>query len=306
MKRIILLLFFTSFINIYSQKQVTFSLELFLNQENIDNNVTVTYYLDALSPVYNGNNLISNYDILHSINEITGNYLNGNYGWDIVGSASGEKIFGYGLYRLTNNISEKSIIIDYRDCDARDYNNTIDLTIKYDSLVDSFSVSKGVPSLAAVFSTLTDQEIIQIWKIKGQGLPKTDCFLNFWQNSLVLLNYKNHPELVWGVYPDKNKTVISYKIYKKRNMGNYNLLTEVPSNQLTYVDLSEVIFSGIGKPENVKYYVIATFDDGVISEQSNTVYTNVLRQINKQSPPRYVKSQHRQENFSASLISFLI
>lgn len=127
--------------------------------------------------------------------------------------------YGYGLYKVTSEITNRVFYIDMRDCNYWQYlapGYGRDLWIKYDwnngDLLMSYRLEND-------WLPLVNNDLLTMWDINNIELSKTSCFENFWENCLILIPSEsgNHPRLVWGSYPADGNYY--YKIYKKSGTG---------------------------------------------------------------------------------------
>lgn len=214
--------------------------------------------------------------------------------------------YGYGLYRFSGKIDYIDsngyphsrvtyFYIDYRDDFYSYFNSDLfpnleghhaDTWFMFDAYFDDpkFYYSTYSPISSGSFTNeIEEGQLLKIWEIKNtilDGAPSTSKFEDFWQNCLVSINTGTHPHLVWGAHPSG---ATSYKIYKKKDSPNYELLAT--TTELDYHDTSEYIYDGGGNKTYAHYYVKANLTAGGTSSASNTVSSAVdgVGQVEKPS-----------------------
>ncbi|MBZ0179594.1 MAG: hypothetical protein K8F36_09915 [Melioribacteraceae bacterium] len=115
-----------------------------------------------------------------------------------------------GKFYLDMRDSHYPHIIGFNDYPGNDF------FIKYDVVDEKFYHSgfNSPSDFSDLNNEITENEIISIWELANLTKPDNSLFPSeFWQNCLVLLDYGNHPHLVWGAHPTMSP-VSGYKIYR--------------------------------------------------------------------------------------------
>ncbi len=101
-----------------------------------------------------------------------------------------------------------------------------------------------------------------------------NLYFSSWDSSLVIMEYNNHPKLVWGV----NTWIDSldyYKIYRKTGAGAWSFLASADSNY--YIDDYYTIYGGIGDSILVQYKVTAYGE--INGRPGESGYTNTVEKF---------------------------
>ncbi|MDD3559012.1 MAG: T9SS type A sorting domain-containing protein [Melioribacteraceae bacterium] len=134
----------------------------------------------------------------------------------------------------------------------------LDNEITYDFSSDKFYYGQTVP-----FNS--NNEIKNYDEIGAWTHPQNVSCLELYT---LLTNLNGHPYLVWNPYHNPS-LVSSYKIFKKKNSPNYELLASTTG--LDYLDTTEYIYDGGGNKTYASYYVKAELTSGGLSPASNKV-----------------------------------
>jgi hypothetical protein len=110
----------------------------------------------------------------------------------------------------------------------------------------------------------------------GVTTPETGSFPDFWPNSLaVYKDINNHPQLIWGGYPDASFSVTKYKIYRRYSGTAQPVKTTDDDTTFTWTDPDLVFNNGTMAGTDVHYYVVAVNATNGESSPSNTVTVTV-------------------------------
>lgn len=195
-------------------------------------------------------------------------------GFDFItstGGSGGYPDFAYGLYKVTNSVSNKCFYLDYRDFrigyyssySPPTYGHNIDLWIKYKYDEDAFYFSSTDND--SDYHLINNRQLLNFWDIKQKGTSLTHLFPNFWENALAIIpsTEGSHPRLVWGPFGDPDNVYINgYKIYRALTSNtiplpipSFALLATVNSGTFSYLDED---FS-LGGPNIIYYKITATY-----------------------------------------------
>lgn len=116
--------------------------------------------------------------------------------------------------------------------------------------------------------------------ITGDGyvLPVTHNFtlnINDWEKAVFRSADNNHPRIIWGAYPGLPALIEGYKIYRKMESANFELIDQVDGSTFEYLDEDVEIYVPINEnPKDAEYYITAIIEDqsgSVESEPSNII-----------------------------------
>ena len=99
--------------------------------------------------------------------------------------------------------------------------------------------------------------------------------INRWDKSVFKGREGNNPKIYWDRYPTLG-TVIKYKIYRAKGTTQYDLIAELDSTKMEYLDLGTIILDNPGTSIWSDYYVRAEYRQAgseivIMSEQSNII-----------------------------------
>jgi hypothetical protein len=201
--------------------------------------------------------------------------------------------FAYGLYKITfgslqNNNSYISFYLDYTDCDYTDYYEENDMWIRYNSTNSSVLISWDDGNFDDNNNTsVIPGKTYRIWENKDKYERENQSNTSFLELFLTLGTENNHPKLEWNPYHD-NTSLTSYKLFKSKSNSPFELLADLGSNTLSYVDTEEIMPDmPEANMEQVEYYVKAELEHSAYN--SNTVSTNV------EGDPLYKKGNKKNE-----------
>ncbi len=192
-----------------------------------------------------------------------------------------EKVYGYGLYKVTTSESNIYFYLDYRDqrVGCSSYGNIghhIDLWIKYNATTNTFSYSNRGGVLP--FYSISNGQLLSFWQLKNAGTPQTWIFPDYWANSLVLITSQtgNHPRLVWGPYPSSSIAVEAYKVYRKIGSSSFAPCTTLSASTYQFTDESVYLSIPGGQAgTDVQYKVTAIYNTNNETSSTNTVTVNI-------------------------------
>ena len=125
------------------------------------------------------------------------------------------RTFGLGMYKITakvNGVVKDHFYIDYRTTDLPPAAQGCQI----DYLLD-FNVGTG-----KFYYNLTQNEFSgyhPFWDLRQCCEIITTSLEDYWENCLAVMpSTDNHPQLVWGPYPD-NIGIYEYRIYREYGMG---------------------------------------------------------------------------------------
>ena len=313
MKTLIILILCSS-INIYPQKAISPSVEIFIGtvtEPGYSN--PIIFYLTNQSQVWGVEYPPPvNYDnwVFYKTNDfddpkytVTVHNENPNYwaGLDFTASQDNSgfyDIYGYGLYKISNSAANDYFYIDYRDkrIGRYDYStipsaHSIDIKLKYNLLTNTYSYYNHDDS---GYHDIQNNSLLKFWEIKEAGTPVTNSFPDFWQNCLVVIPSEtgNHPRLVWGPYPGTDVSVAAYEIWFGTTLTansfpvNWTKIAETGSNTFSYIHESLTL----GHTQYA-HYKIRTTDNATLKHYSSFSNTATIQTAEFSAEKKSTKSK---------------
>ena len=251
--KLVLIFILLSFINLFSQKIISPSVEIFIGTKTEQGyTAPINISLTKQAQVWGVQSPVPpNYDdwSFYKTNEydspaytVTVHNQNPDSwgGLDFVSSQQHTyQVYGYGLYKITNSINSNAYFyIDYRDrrIGRNDYApqpiQGIDIAIKYDKIIDKFLLK--VFGASGDFEEIENGALKRFWEMEQAGPPETDSFPDFWENCLASIEYNSNLRLVWG--KERNTSATKYRLFRLINES----YTDPQPSECTWIYESDV------------------------------------------------------------------
>ena len=241
------------------------SIELIM-QSDCDQGYEIEFKLESVSPTWDYDmntevfSITNNATILNSNITIEGTDLSNNNGWDMVTSkTSSHPDCGIGIYRLTTDLYDTYIYIDFRECQfALGSQGAIDTWFRY--LYDEHAFYWNDLYRIDQWNKINTGQLIKIWQIKNT-IPTTNCIgSTFWTNSLAVLPFNNNEfsekenlRPVWGHNPDQTN-ITQYYLYRKIDNNEFTKISELNNQTFDFIDNS-IKYSIYSNNSTVSYMV---------------------------------------------------
>lgn len=189
------------------------------------------------------------------------NWHGWTYKWMNTSQSDSNLSYSLGFYKITNSLTNNYFFIDARDA-VTSYSPDFFIILKLDSLSSEYVYYDNING----YRKINDGEILRLWEIKKEN-PNTAVLNNYLRNSLIWVDSLNHPNLIWGPYPDQSIT--KYRLYKRTSSSESFSYKEYPNNTFNIID--DFPLTAVASGVYPEYYVAAVNSDGAESNASNTI-----------------------------------
>ncbi len=245
------------------QAPLGINFEIYAEVVNASGGTTTDIVANVMSVSWDENDNFTNNYSFSSVTITGSNPGEDNFGWDFVTSHDPDDpypVIAHGLYKFS--VPGTNFYIDYRDCNMP-YSGGPDIWIRYDNNLGTFAYK---PRGSNNFTSISNEQTLNIWEILDQGAPVTACFQpttpsNFSGNA----NGNDNPALTWNAVTDPPGATIKYEVRRNLNWGGWTtIVTNLTSS--SYTDNSVIASDEC----EIKYQVRSYIPNNKSSSWSNS------------------------------------